>query len=570
MLRRLLRSAFKSRGSAAASVRRALQLRHDGRHAEAETLLREALREYPHDPAVATNLAVALLEHNRGAEAAGLLKRALDSDADFGAAHFNYAHVLRFNGRITDAIRHYHAATQAEPAIPEAHEALLQALLDACDWDGAATLADELRDRAAHEPADEWMRHVSPLTAGYLRLSPEQCKAVAAFHAPAPRQGALKSGAREPRAGRRLRVGYFSADFRNHAVGSVLREVFAHHDRSRFEMHAFSFGIDDGSVYRRAMEESVDRFWDVERWSDDDVAAAIAGARIDVLVDLMGHTTGNRLAVLARRPAPVQAHYLGYPGTTGASYVDYFISDEIATPTPHEAWFSESIVRVPECFFVSDGADALAAPPSSREQHGLPVGAYVFANFGASARIDRESFDLWMKILERAPRSILWLREPNALAMENLRSAARARGVDPQRLVFAASVPAKGSHLSRLGCADLALDTIGWYNGHSTTADLLWAGVPVLTLPGETFATRVAASLVRAAGLSELVVMTSDAYVDTAVALADDGDRGRALRERLRGARGSAPFFDTPNLVRGLEATYDAMYAAKMRPPTGL
>jgi predicted O-linked N-acetylglucosamine transferase (SPINDLY family) len=393
---------------------------------------------------------------------------------------------------------------------------------------------------------------------------------VAAFHAPKPAGRPFSSADRTGPRPERLRIAYLSRDFREHAVGHVLRTVFAHHDRSRFEVHAYSFGIDDGSVYRRAIAASVERFVDISSASDDQAAQAIANAGIDVLIDLMGHTTGNRLGILARRPAPVQAHYLGYPATTGASYVDHFISDPIATPPRLEPHFSERVVHVPECFMVSDGADALAAAQGSRTDHGLPDDAYVFCNFGDSARLDRRTFELWLQILERAPAALLWLRKPDALAVDNLRAAARARGIDPARLLFADRVPGKPAHLARLACADLALDTLGWYNGHSTTADLLWAGVPVLTSPGETFASRVAASLVSAAGLHELIAATPADYVNTAVALEIDPERTRAFRNRLLDARVSAPFFDTARLVRGLESAYEAMFAAKMRPPTGL
>jgi protein O-GlcNAc transferase len=567
MLWRALRTALKPRGSAESLVSRALALRRDGRNAEAEALLRRAVREHPHDAAAATNLAVALLDQDLGPQGVSWLERALEIDAHFGPAHFNYGHILRANGRLADAITHYAAAVGAQPAMPEASEALMQALLDACDWDGAERLANELRARAMREAPRDWMPYVSPHTAVYLGLDAAQCKAVAAFHAPQYRGAAFANAA--PRAeGRRLRIAYLSRDFRDHAVGHVLRSVFAHHDRSRFEVHAYSYGIDDGSVYRKAIEASVERFVDIAAATDDEAARSIADAGIDLLIDLMGHTTGNRLGILARRPAPVQAHYLGYPGTTGADYVDYFITDAIATPPRLEAQFSERIAHVPDCFMVSDGADALAAAKSSRAEHGLPRDAYVFCNFASASRVNRETFALWLQILEGAPGALLWLSKPSAPATDNLRRAAIARGVDPERLVFADRVRDKSAHLARLACADAALDTLGWYNGHSTTADLLWAGVPVLTSPGETFASRVAASLVSAAGLHDLVAAMPGDYVDTAVALAHDPARTRALRERLLDARDCAPFFDTPRLVRGLESAYEAMCAARSGAPT--
>jgi predicted O-linked N-acetylglucosamine transferase (SPINDLY family) len=370
--------------------------------------------------------------------------------------------------------------------------------------------------------------------------------------------------------GERIRIAYFSRDFRDHPVGHLLRSVFALHDRERFEVYALSYGPDDGSVYRRAIANSVDRFIDVASVNDDDAARAISAAGIDVLVDLMGHTTGSRLGVLARRPAPVQAHYLGYAGTTGAAYIEYFLSDAIATPAYLASAFSEEVVNVPDCFMVSDGTEALGATPSSRSEQHLPDDAFVFCNFGNASRITQAMFESWMGVLRNVPGSVLWLKRSSALVTENLMRAAHEYQVDPKRLVFAERVPDKAAHLGRVALADLALDTIGWHNGHTTAADMLWAGVPVLTAPGQSFASRVASSLVFAASMPELVRDDAADYVETAIRLAKANSDSGALRRELQAARASAPFFDTARLVRGLEGAYERMFAAKIRGSAGL
>ncbi|MBM3290131.1 MAG: hypothetical protein FJY92_08280 [Candidatus Hydrogenedentes bacterium] len=459
----------------------------------------------------------------------------------------------------------------------------MQTLLEACDWDGAHAQAQALRGRVERSAPGEWMRYVSPFTANYLRLTREQCKAVAAFHAERaiPLRGAsgapASGGSSRSNSGfgvdvfpgrgtrDRIRIGYFSRDFRDHAVGHVLRGVFSLHDRSRFDIHAFSFGPDDRSVYRKAIAESVDNFVDVSARTDEQAARAIAQAGIDILVDLMGHTTGNRLGVLARRPAPVQAHYLGYPGTTGAPYIDYFVSDEIVTPRHLQADFTEELAYVPDCFMASDGTQARGAPSITRASEKLPEDGYVFANFGNPSRVTRETFGLWMRILRAVPGSVLWLKRAHALVIENLGREARAK-----RLVFAERLAEKTGHLARLALADLALDTIGWYNGHSSSADMLWAGVPVLTAPGDTFASRVAASLVSAAGLQQWIAKDTEDYVATAVRLGTDRAQSLALRSALDSARASAPFFDTARLVRGLETAYETMFADKIHGCAGL
>lgn len=574
MLSRVLKSFLGRRPSAKPIVDRALSCYRAGAFGEAEQLLRTAVSEHPSDAAVLTNLALVLLVQNRGAEAAGLLEKALALDPQCAPAHCNYATLLLASGRLEDAITHYRAACRADPDFDAATDQLLHALLQACDWDGADIQAARLRKGMARASADKRMALISPLTALFLRLDAQTCKQVAAYHADVHAQHPAnrvtlraRSAAVRPQ---RLKIGYFSGDFREHAVGRLLNTAFALHDRGRFETYAFSFGPDDGSRYREAIASSVDHFVDIAALSDADAAQTIADCGIDVLVDLMGHTTGTRFGVLARRPAPVQTHFLGYPATTGASYIDYFVSDRVVTPPDPGHHFTETLVHVAECYMLSDGAEARGVIRAARADHGLPEAACVYTNFSTPSRIDRESFALWMRILDAVPQSVLWLLGADLLVVKNLEREASSRGVDPQRLIFGARESHRPAHLGRLACADLALDTLGWYNGHTTTADMLWAGVPVLTAPGGTFATRVAASLVTAAGLPELAVRTPGVYVTTAIALGHDRARTRALRDKLREARDIAPFFRTDRLIRDLETAYDAMYAGKIEPFAGL
>lgn len=574
MLSRVLKTFLGRRPSAKPIVDRALSCYRAGAYGEAEQLLRAAVSEHPSDAVVLTNLALVLLVQNRGAEAAALLQKAIALDPQCAPAHCNYATLLLASGRLEDAIAHYHAACRADPGFDAATDELLHALLQACDWDGADMQAARLRNSMARAPADKRMALISPLTALFLRLDAKTCKEVAAYHADVhaqraanhPRRRALPARVRP----QRLKIGYFSGDFRAHAVGRLLNTVFALHDRGRFETYAFSFGPDDGSRYREAIASSVDHFVDIAALSDTDAAQTIADCGIDILIDLMGHTTGSRFGVLARRPAPVQTHFLGYPATTGASYIDYFVSDRVVTPPDPAHHFTETLVHVSQCYMLSDGAEAQGIVPAARAEHGLPDAAYVYTNFSTPSRIDRESFALWMRILDAVPLSVLWLLAADPLVVRNLKREASARGVDPARLHFGARESHRPVHLSRLACADLALDTLGWYNGHTTTADMLWAGVPVLTAPGATFATRVAASLLTAAGLGELAVPTPEDYVTTAIALGHDRSRTCALRDKLRQARDMAPFFRTDHLIRDLETAYDAMYAGKIESLPGL
>lgn len=563
MLWQLLRSAFQPRASADNLVNRGLALREAGRLSEAERILSQAVEQFPRDAAAATNLAIVLLEEDKAEEGVAFLQRALACDPRCAAAHYNLANVLRASRKLDEAIEHYRAASQLDTSPAPAREELMHTLLEVCNWDGADVEAERLRALVAQRPAAEWMRCVSPWTSTYLGLDIESRKQVAAYHAALCARGAQpvrRRDLRGERADGRIRIAYMSRDFRDHPVGQLIRSAFGLHDRKGFEVYAYSHGPDDGSVYRASIAAGADHFRDVARKSDAEVAEEIAAAGIHVLIDLAGHTTGNRLGVLARRPAAVQAHYLGYPGTTGATYVDYFITDHIATPPQLAAEFTERLAYLPRCFMVSDDSVSRAPGAATRVAEGLPDEAFVFCNFGNSSRITREVFGSWLEILRAVPSGVLWLGQSHELTMKNLLGAAQRGGIDPGRVVFAQRVPAKAAHLARLGLADLALDTFGWYNGHSSTNDMLWAGVPVLTAAGETFASRVAASLLHAAGLSKLATRDARDYVQTAVRLGNDRAQAAELKHKLDANRKSMPFFDPRRIVADLEAAYLEMW----------
>ena len=319
----------------------------------------------------------------------------------------------------------------------------MNCLAEICDWERADRVAKQLHATISNDTSGRWMRAISPITALRLGLTPAQVKAVSEYHAAECARGIVPVrrdivvDAPAPPRPARLRIGYLSRDLRDHAVGHLLANVFALHDRTQFEIYAFSYGVDDGSKYRKAIESGVDRFIDAHAMTDGELAAVIAAAGIHVLVDLAGHTTGNRMAVLARRPAPVQAHYLGYATTTGAAYIDHFISDQVATPPSMADAFSEKLVYLPSCFMVSDGADApnFADRLAAFADATFAPDALVYCNFNNGSRITREDFSSWMDILRDVPGSVLWLQGANALMVGNLREEAssmrrRSRAVD--------------------------------------------------------------------------------------------------------------------------------------------
>jgi predicted O-linked N-acetylglucosamine transferase (SPINDLY family) len=368
----------------------------------------------------------------------------------------------------------------------------------------------------------------------------------------------LPAISRHPRRDR-IRIGYFSANLHEHAVARLLAGVFERHDRSRFEVTAFSFGPDTGDPMRRRLSAAFDEFVDVRAQSDGDVAALARRHGIDIAVDLMGFTQDARTNIFAHGAAPIQVNFLGYPGTMGAGFMDYLIADATLVPETSRQHYAEAIAYLPHSFQPNDTKRAIADRAFRREELGLPHSGFVFCCFNNSYKITPRTFDRWMRIVDRVSGSVLWLSEDNALATDNLRKEAERRGVRADRLVFAPFMPVTTEHMARYRMADLFLDTLP-YNAHTTASDALWAGLPVLTCAGDTFAGRVAASLLNAVGLPELVTRTPDEYERLAIDLATHRDKLGRIRQALAANRQTAPLFDTGLFARHLEAAYTAMH----------
>ena len=356
----------------------------------------------------------------------------------------------------------------------------------------------------------------------------------------------------------KIRVGYYSADFHDHPTAYLIAELFERHDRTKFELTAFSFGPQRNDAMRRRLAAAFDRFIDVSGNDDTQVAALSRELAIDIAIDLKGYTHGSRPGIFAARAAPLQVGYLGYPGTMGASYIDYLIADRTLIPPESQRHYCEQIIYLPDSYQVNDGQRAIAERSLTREQAGLPPTGFVYCCFNNNYKITRAAFDGWMRILERVDGSVLWLLEGSAAAAGNLLREAQARGISPERLVFAKRMPMP-EHLARQRLADILLDTLPC-NAHTTASDALWAGLPVLTRAGESFAGRVAASLLNAIGLPELVTKTQEQYEALAVELAEHPQRLLDLRLRLERNRRTAPLFDTRRFAENCEAAYAEIY----------
>lgn len=355
----------------------------------------------------------------------------------------------------------------------------------------------------------------------------------------------------------KIRIGYFSADFYNHATSYLMAELFELHDRTKFEVIGFTFGPNCVDEMSTRVSSAMDQFFDVSSMTDKEIAQLSRELEIDIAIDLKGFTRDGRAGIFAERVAPIQINYIGYPGTMGADYIDYLIADPMLIPKASQKYYSEKIVCLPDSYQVNDSHRVISTNPCSRADEGLPESGFVFCCFSSAYKISPAVFDIWMRILKRVEGSVLWLMEENPWMPNNLRKEASRRGVAPERLIFAKLLPL-AEHLNRQRLADLFLDSFP-YNAHTTTSDALWASVPVVTRMGETFASRVAASLLRAIDLPELITSTEDEYENLAVELACNSDRLQALRQKLQQNRLTTPLFDTPTYTRHLEAAYSAI-----------
>ena len=381
------------------------------------------------------------------------------------------------------------------------------------------------------------------------RLGERRVKTLTRHVTPLPAPGPRRPGP--------IRVGYLSSDFYHHATAVLMIELLERRDTRRFETFLYSHSRDDDSAMARRVRAACEHFVDVTESGNCAVAKRIRDDGIDILIDLKGHTRDSRMDLMAYRPAPVQAAYLGYPATTGADFVDYIVGDRIVTPLAHAAHYSEHIAQLSGCYQPNDAARPLPPCPP-RAELGLPDDAVVLCCFNQTYKLSPNMLDLWARILAGAPRTVLWMLAWNPHARENLLRELAARGVAPERVVFAPKLDL-ASHIARLRAADLFLDT--WpCNAHTTASEALWAGVPVLTVPGETFASRVAASLVAACGLGDLACRSADDYVELAIALANEPETLSGIKAHLDAHRRSLPLFDAERLARDMDALLTRMH----------
>jgi predicted O-linked N-acetylglucosamine transferase (SPINDLY family) len=552
-------------------VNRGVALQRLERLSEAIASCDQAIALDPFYVLAHTNKAAALEDQGKHQEALASYDNSLKvqptSDAWWGRST-----VLQLMKRFDEALFALKQAYALEPSRPYLQGAILNLKMQVGDWDNFAQDCELVL-----KGVDKGLAVAMPGCTLLLPSNSEQQRRAAEIytrdkfpaqpapppHRPPPAEEA-KAGGEEEREGAaragakpKTTIGYFSCDFHNHPLSQLTAGLFEHHDRDDFTVFGFAFGARRDDEYARRIARAMDRFIDISSMSDQNAASLSRSLGVDIAVDLTGLTFSTRLGIFAHRAAPVQATYMGYPATTGCSFIDYVIADEVVIPTEDARFFSEQPVHLPVSYYVHDSKRPPVEEPRSRSAYGLPEQAFVYCCFNNCAKLTPDVFAIWMRLLRRVHGSVLWLLADNASFVRNLRKRAQASGVDPERLVFAERAELR-EYLSRQRHADLALDTF-YYNGHTTTSDALWAGVPVVTRKGATFAGRVAASLLQAIGLPDLITHTAEEYEELAVRLATERELLDSIKRRLVRNRSTSSLFDTAAFARNLEAAYRTM-----------
>jgi predicted O-linked N-acetylglucosamine transferase (SPINDLY family) len=563
-------------------------LRKLKRHEEAVASHLIALRIIPNHFKAYCNLGVSLVELGRTKDAVECYNKAISINPNYAEAHYNLANVLKKLKRNQEALQSFDRAISLNPYLFEAHSNRGTLLAELKDWQAAiASFESALLIKPDIEFVFGLMLHLkmkqcdwselADMTSIYVEALASQKKIMPPFAAlglidyPAlhllssniyTQANYSKSASYykftdlQPK--EKIKIGYFSADFHNHATTHLMAQLFELHDHNKFEVYGFSFGPNILDEVRAKVSKSFYKFFELSTASDIEIVILSRELGIDIAIDLKGHTQDARTGIFAEGVAPIQISYLGYPGTMGAEYIDYIIADRIVVPEETQAFYSEKIIYLPDCYQVNDSKRKISDKNFSKNQLRLPESGFVYCCFNNNYKITPEIFNCWMRILQNVEGSVLWLFEDNEIASQNLRREAEQRGVDSGRLIFAGRMSTE-EHLARHKSADLFLDTYP-YNAHTTASDSLWAELPLLTLAGESFASRVAASLLNALNLSELITFSISEYEALAIELARSPSKLKALKHKLSSAKLEKSLFNTEAFARNLERAYTAVY----------
>ncbi len=526
-----------------------------GRKEEALAAYDEALRIQPDYTEVLINSGALLRDMHRHLDALHRFNNVLMINPDHPGALANCAILLTEFKKGEEAIVRFERLLQIAPDFDYGPGLLYYEQLHICDWKNKDTLPSQIIEGV--QAGKRSCKTLALMAISDSASDHLQAAKTFASHLFAPRGPHIWNGERYRH--KKIRIAYVSPDLREHPVGHLMCGVFERHDKSRFETYAISLGVDDNSRLRDRMLKAFDKFIDVRMMSTPQIAQLMRELEIDIAIDLAGYTSDSRTDVFLYRPCPVQAGFLGYPGTLGLDCMDYIIADRYVIPQSDQKFYTEEVVYLPDAYLPTDSGLKIAGRTPTRAECGLPDNAIVFCSFSHDYKISPDLFDIWMRILHQVPGSVLWLMSRVEISKSNLHKEAQARGIDPARIIFAGRVPLVEDHLARYRQADLFLDTHP-YNAHTTAADALMAGLPVLTYMGQSFPSRVAGSLLHAIGMPELITTSLPEYEALAVRLANNPAQLAEVRARVQANRHTHALFDTDRFCQNLEAIYTAMW----------
>lgn len=528
------------------------------RLAEAIECYNKNIKYYAENPFVLKNLALcySLLGNTKKALK---ITKVLNGEGDDWESAFNLGTTAQIAGEIEEGIKYYKKAIQLNSNFGLSYGQLYNLYNRICDWKNARALIPEIESLNGELPYSNISRVQNPKK----NFEVAKLKAYDISNKARNEKVQFDQDKKGLVNNKKIRIGYLSSDFHDHATVHLMLGLLKNHNRDDFEVIVYSYGVDDDSDYRKKVVENADVFRNISGLNDKEAALFIYRDVVDILIDLKGHTNGNRLGIMALKPAPVSVTWLGFPGTTGGEFIEYLIADKIVIPEKEQRFYSEKVLYMPNTYQVNDNTQKISDKIYKRKDFGLPEGEIVFGSFNQAYKITPETFASWMKILKKVPKSVLWLYEKLDLASKNLKNEAKIAGVDPKRLIFAKNMP-KEEHLARLKLIDIALDTFT-YNGHTTTSDCLWVGVPVITLKGKHFASRVSASLLTAMGMPKLITNSTSEYEKLAIDLALQPQKLTTIRHSLNKKRLTEPLFDTQRFTHDIENLYKKIYNSYMK-----
>lgn len=532
---------------------------------KSKTLFENCLEKKPEDVQVLNNLGIVYQRSNRFESAIACYGRAITLKPDYFEAYNNLATLYGDMGQEADAIANLKKCFSLAPENEAILSNLVSRLWYACEWPEAESYGALLEKKTSSAVEKNLLPSEPPFPSITRQDNPERSLAVAKLYAHSIAKDVASSNpvgtpfsfGPGRKKNSRIKLGYVSDDFGNHAVGHILCPLFERHDRNRFEVILYSYGKTDQSQFSKKIQQDCDQFIDITRLNIHQSAEKIYRDQIDILIDLKGYTRSNRMGIFALRPAPVQVSYLGFLSTSGADFIDYILADPIVIPKEHHPHYTEKVVPLP-CYQVTNYSLFTPTKTMQRKAFGLPEDGFVMCSFNQPYKYEPILFHVWMRIMDKVQNAVLWLRQPSDIAAKNLQKEAENRGVDKKRLIFAPNA-CLGDHLERLRLADLALDT-RVYNGGATTSNALWAGVPVVTLQGRQFVARMSSSSLSAIGVPELITHSLEDYEDLCIRLATDKAYLNTIKQKIRKNRDASLLFDMKKFTTGLESAFIDMW----------